>query len=151
MKYSVELMKRKYIYIDDNTDVSPIINKMREYNINNLLVHTPSNIDYIKPIFNLIYINDLQLILGYGCYDSIELMKLVKEYNSYVDTSINPAENIKKWIENELEKNLVFGSDWPCAGTGLREFDWNAQKREIDKLKELELPKSFYNREILSL
>jgi len=90
-------------------------------------------------VFDLTTSNDLTLILGHGCYNSKKLMRLVKDNNSFVDTSQGKPNIIMRWVNNGLEDNLVFGSDCPCSDTGRREFDWNAQEGELNKLKELGL------------
>ncbi len=128
-----EGIKAIKLYQNYEADVSSL-EKAADYGVTTLLVHTPTNIKFLKPVFSLASGTDLQLILGHGCYDDKELMKQVKDYGFNVDTSVNPLSSIKKWISYGLEKQLLFGSDWPSGpGTSL-EFDWNAQKREFNKL-----------------
>lgn len=147
------------LYPTDNSDISPIISGAKDFGITTLLVHTPSDFKIIEPVFDLATKNDLALILGHGCYESDELIKLVKEHGAYVDTAIHSVKNIKKWIEQGLEENLVFGSDWPASDkkpiieNGFintdKLIDWNTHQRELDKLKEMGLSENIYNKKVV--
>ncbi len=137
------------LYTTELCDFNSIIKKAKDYDFELVLTHTPREYECVVPLFKLCCSNDLKLMLCHGCYKSSELMSLVKDYGAFVDTSSVSVKSIKKWLYNDLEDNLVFGSDWPCANNGARDIDWDIQKKELAKLSKLNLPKKFYNREII--
>ncbi|HLE06296.1 MAG TPA: hypothetical protein VI790_03010 [Candidatus Nanoarchaeia archaeon] len=123
------------LFYNNEPEISELIAKARDIDIKAIIIHTPSDFKKIEPVYDLISKNDIQLILGHGCYKSLDLIKKVKDFGFVVDTSINPVENIDFWITNDAFKNLVFGSDWPCSADYDAKIDWNAQKRELSKIK----------------
>lgn len=123
------------LFYDGEAGIADLINSASDIGIREILIHTPSDFGRIFPVFDLVSNKGIQLILGHGCYDSIDLIKKVVDYGFLVDTSINSVDNVRFWIDNNARANLVFGSDWPCTREGV--VDFKSQDREMVKYKSL--------------
>lgn len=125
----------KIYYADNDYAIDNLLNLAADYGITHILFHTPSKVEIIMPVLRFLLKKDYTIILGHGCYENREFMDIVKEGGFYVDTAINPLTQIQKWIDAGLERQLVFGSDWPCNDIGDRSLDWHGQKRELTKIQ----------------
>lgn len=150
------------IYCMDKIFNFKIVEEAIEYGIKTILFHTPENFEIISELVEKAVREDLNVILGHGCYKNNKILELMKENsNLFADTSRVSFKNIRYFINEGLEDKLMFGSDWPTrlnlkmryfltkgwfdwSSPNTKWIDWNVQKKELKKI--YKLGKSLYNK-----